>query len=298
MKKERPYMLMRLAILLAAVFAGLHAAEITRDDAMQAARRWIAMNAIFQAAQPEATPSKASRIVDDDGREPPLWQVELEPAGYLVMSADDALPPVIAFDTKGRPESPQGHPFPSMLKEQGGIFKDGLQGGGPGEEGAADENRSRWRQLLVRTRASSVTPSSILRQPMLATAWKQSAPFNLLCPSGSVYAERALTGCVPLTIAQLLKFHEWPVRGSGTAKHTDDEGDIQGDFMADYSFPYDWSLVKEKYGAADETAVSKEELAVARLAMEMGPFTGADYELGFTSAYSWNVRRLLSDNRG
>ena len=293
MKTRHTFWQLTVFFIMAA-FAAIQAAEVGQDDILAAARKWIHDNAVFQAELPNAVPVDAAQLADADGNVLPLWRVDLQPAGYLVMSADDTLPPVVAFGTDGSFETPEGHPLPSMLTRQGEIFQEEL--GKPKTRGneLAEENQASWNALLGRTRAESVTPSTIVRSPMLATEWNQSAPFNYFCPSGSVYAERGLTGCVATALAQMLKYHEWPAAGNGTKESTDDSGDIKGSMKADLSVPYEWGAMTDSYAGKEERDYGAAELAAARLSMEASVLVGADYGLEGTSAPSYNLGTLIT----
>ncbi len=289
----------RLTTLLVTVaIAVVHAADVGEQDISTAARKWIADNAIFQLESPDAFPKEATQLAGPDGELLPLWRVDLAPAGYLIMSSDDTLPPVVAFNTQGSFEMPTDHPLPHMLNRQGEIFQNEL--GKPRTRGneQALENQARWNALLNRTRAASATPSTIVRSPMLTTEWDQNAPYNHLCPSGSNYAERSVTGCVALAVAQMLKYHEWPAVGTGTKASTDTSGDVTASLKADFSVPYDWSAMADSYAEKEERDYTAAELAVARLAMEMGVLAEADYGLEATSAYSHNLHTLMAQYLG
>ena len=292
------YRLWQLTVLfMMTVLCVLHAADVSKDDILNAARKWIADNAIFQAELPGAVPEKATQLTDGDGKAMPLWRVDLQPAGYLVMSSDDTLPPVVAFNTKGSFEkTPAGHPLPDMLKRQGAIFKTEL--GKPQTRGneLAAENQARWNVLLKRTRADSVVPSTIVRPPMLTTEWNQGAPYNYFCPSGSSYSERAVAGCVPVAIAQILKYYEWPLNSESVASYTDNKGNIQASMLAEHDFLIDWSAMQDSYEWKEEQNYGTSEYAVARLIMEIGVMLKADYELDGTAAFINDIEDVLSDH--
>ena len=133
---------------------------------------------------------------------------------------------------------------------------------------------------------------------MMATTWNQDAPYNYFCPSGNSYSERSITGCVALAMAQMLKYHEWPVVGVGTKMHTDDAGAIQGKLKADFSVPYDWASMASSYGEKEEREYGVAELAVARLVMEASVLVEADYGLDTTSAFSHNLQTLMAQYLG
>ena len=276
----------------------LRATEVSENDILAAARKWIADNAMFQAEQPSAIPEKAVQMSDFDGKAMPLWRIEIKPSGYLIMAADDTLPPVVAFDTKSSYDIPAGHPLPSMLNRQGKIFQDELNKPQMRGNEQAAENKSRWNALLGRTRADSVTPSTIVQSPMIATQWNQIAPYYYFCPSGSVYAEHALTGCVAVATAQLMKYYAWPPAGVGTKEYTDNIGDITGSMKADFSIPYEWNAMLDNYEEKEERNYGVSEFSVARLAMEMGVLAEANYEVDLTAALAQDLHTLMAQYLG
>ena len=292
--KTRLNLLQLTVLFIMAMFAVVHAADVGKDDILAAARKWIADNAVFKAELPNAIPEKATQLADDDGKAMPLWRVDLKPTGYLVMSSDDTLPPVVTFNTKGPFEMPADHPLPSILKRQGSIFKTELGKPQTRGNGYAAENKARWNALLNRTRAKSVTPSEIITPPMLTTKWHQHDPYNYFCPSGNSYDEHAVVGCAPLAICQLLKYHEWPPAGVSLNpfENEDNKGDIQCIIHGDITFPYDWNMMKDRYDETAERSFGAAELAVARLAMEMGAFSIVGYELdGTAGGYGYFFER-------
>ena len=289
-------------------FVVFHAAEVGENEILLAARKWIEGNAVFQAELPNAIPEKAVQMADFEGKTMPLWRVDLLPTGYLVMAADDTLPPVVAFNTNGAFDMPAAHPLPAMLNRQGVIFQEELAKPKTRGNKLAEENQSRWNGLLGRTRADSVTPSTIITQPLLTTIWNQYAPYDYVCPTNGSYVNRGITGCVPTAFSQILKWHEWPPKGEGTASWSDKEGDVKGELWADYSFPYEWELMRDnhidnwRYSSKlkdyyyPRGTIDRSDWAIARMMMEMGVYSEADYEQNGTGAYSYKFKTLLANH--
>ena len=192
--KTRHRLLKLTVWFIMAAFAAVHAADVSENDILSAARKWIADNAVFKAEAPNALPEKAVQMTDADGKAMPLWRVDLQPAGYLVMSSDDTLPPVVTFNTNGSFDVPEGHPLPYLLKRQGEIFQAELAKPKTRGNELAAENQARWNTLLNRTRANTIFPSEIITPPLLTTKWDQPAPYDYFCPSGDNYLDRAITG--------------------------------------------------------------------------------------------------------
>ncbi len=273
--------------------ASLHADIVNPDVVQTAARRWISANAIFKAEQPDAKPKDAIRMTDADGKQLPLWHVPLTPSGYLIMAADDTLPPVVAFDTKATFSKSSPTPLPAMLDKQGSIFQEALKEPQTRGNTIAQDNQLRWKRLLSPTRADSVMPFTIITPPMLETEWNQDSPYNILSPSYIDYDRRSVTGCVPIAIAQILKYHEWPIAGIGTQIYKDVNGHLRATLKADFSFPFEWNLIENNYAMTDETNITTSELAVARLAMEMGVLVNANYEPRGTGASINKIKNYL-----
>ena len=169
------------------------------------------------------------------------------------MSSDDTLPPVVAFDTKASYSQFSPTPLPLMLDKQGEIFQQELLKPQTRSNDIAHENQARWKALISPTRVDSITPSTIITPPMLETEWNQKpAPYNYLCPYDETNKNRAAAGCVPVAIAQILKYHEWPVVGKGSKTYKDSDGDLKARMKADCSFPYDWSDMQNSYSGSND----------------------------------------------
>ena len=281
-------------VCFAGIVLTLCASEVSEDDILFAAGKWLENNTVFWGAGELPAPSSAKRLADDDGNPLPLWMVGLSPRGYIVFSSDDKLPPVVAFNNKGGiskiPET-----LSLMLARQAEIFQNALTVEKTRGDSAATENLELWNALLSRTRAESITPSSITRQPMLSTEWEQDAPFNTFCPNELTSNQRAVTGCVAVAVGQVMKFHEWPPVGTGTRENTDAKGDIKATIKADYSFPYNWDSIPD---ASSSLVATSDAIPLARLLMDAGTLGSADYEIDGTSAYSSSINKLLPEHLG
>ena len=294
MKTKLYYQYLSAFLFFAITSAILQAATVELDDVLIAARRWIDANAIFQSELPDAEPITATRMTNANGAELPLWHVKLSPSGYLIMSSDDTLPPVVAFDTKASYSKSSPTPLPLMLDKQGEIFQAELVKPQTRGNQMAQENQARWNALLSRTRVNSITPSTIITPPMLTSEWDQKpAPYNYLCPLDETKRNRAAAGCVPVAIAQILKYHEWPPVGTGSKTYMDSTGDLKARMKADFSVPYNWSDMQDSYADRDKDTILDSDLPLARLIMELGVLVEANYEKSATGAYPHLIKDLL-----
>ena len=60
--------------------------------------------------------------------------------------------------------------------------------------------------------------SSVVVSPLLKNIkWDQSSPYNDLCPS--ISGTKTLTGCVATAMAQIMKYYNWPVKGTSSHQY-------------------------------------------------------------------------------
>ncbi len=215
---------------------------------------------------------EAERLVLDPSQ-PPFYLVHLKPQGYVIVSSDRRLRPVVYFDFVGSPDlgEQKDNPLHQFLLAHG---RKNAQVVASGAGALAAWDLPSALQIL-----STGEPSVI--GPLLATSWDQGNYYNELCPlapqAAQSYDGRAPTGCVATAFGQIMKYHEWPYRGVGSFTYTDTSGSITGAHTAVFSDPYDWSHMQNEYyafGQEPDEAVQ----AVAELMYELGVAAQMDYE--------------------
>lgn len=144
--------------------------------------------------------------------------------GYVMVSGDDLLPEVIAYAEEGAflVDAEQPEHIASFLAEVRATLRY-----------LVEQGRS-----LVVPRTSQLRPEGV--QPLLGDIrWGQAAPFNDLCP---VKAEgKSVVGCVATAIAQIMRYHQWPVRGKGVCSYREYDGTQH---RVDFSqYTYDWDMM-------------------------------------------------------
>ena len=132
-----------------------------------------------------------------------------EGKGFVIVAADDRVRPVLAYSFHNN----------AMRDKMGSSMSWWLDGWQQQvdelrkEKGG--ERNEEWQQLLD----GGGTPRSLTAlEPMITTQWDQDAPYNDSCPSRIEFGSsvRALTGCVATAMAQVMKYWNYPVRGTGT----------------------------------------------------------------------------------
>lgn len=117
--------------------------------------------------------------------------------------------------------------------------------------------------------------------PMCSARWDQDAPFNNMCPI--IGRRRAMTGCAATAMAQVLKMHRHPQRGTGSNTYT-----YRGEtYSADFSqSEYLWDAMLDEYLGASSGTDSQRE-AVAQLMYDCGVSLDMQYDTSASGAYDF-----------
>jgi hypothetical protein len=139
----------------------------------------------------------------------------LEPAGYILVAADDNLPPVIAYDFLA--DFPMGNdeynPALQMIRADISLRMSNIEH----LPNAVIQNRKvEWQRLIENP---DVPASDFLFQQWppegttstggwLETNYTQSPPYNNFCPMDPVTNLRSVAGCPATAMAQILNYYE------------------------------------------------------------------------------------------
>ena len=245
-------------LLFGVHFASL-AAPVGRDAALRAAARWHALSP-QPMRKPAGNIAKITTYANAAGLA--LFHVvDLEPAGYVVISADDRLEPVIAFSQQGKFVAQPGHPLFDLLRKDTEARISAFQPGAkPLPPRAGSKESAKWQMLTAPAAApdDSSTTSSLDDEcvaPLTHSQWNQStiwagvsqvAVFNYYTPpnaAGSI--NNYVCGCTATAWAQIMRYYQWPVTGVGTQSlpiYVDGTPESQALRGGDGAGgPYDWA---------------------------------------------------------
>ena len=134
--------------------------------------------------------------------------------GYVIVSADDAVPPVLAYSIDGS-FSRENQP-PQFINWMEGYAKQIDQSiQHPGDP--TYDFHSTWQRLSTNDPAKLDYSPLTDVAPLEISTWDQGAYYNLLCPAdpagpnGHVWA-----GCVATAMSQVMYYYRWPVTGNGS----------------------------------------------------------------------------------
>lgn len=192
--------------------------------------------------------------------------------GFVIVAADDQVPAILgysvtgAFDVNRMPQNM--HNWLEGYQRQMAVVVEGSH------------------HAAMRQSASTTTAI----EPLLGDiAWDQTDPYNRYCPTYDG-DERSATGCVAVSMGQVMRHHQWPERGIGSHTYYDGDG-CEQTLTANFdSTAYQWDKMLPTL-----TAESPEESidAVATLLFHLG--VSVDMQYGSSSgALSTNIAPALA----
>ena len=192
--------------------------------------------------------------------------------GFVIVAADDCVQPIIAYSLSNS----FVFPLPAHVQAQLQGYEEEIAYYKSAGMRATGEISELWQSMLN----GSYTPRNTTSvAPMLTTTWNQSPYYNDLCPDSA--GIHAVTGCTATATAQVMKYWNWPVTGTGSFTYTDDNfGTLTANFGAT---TYNWSMMPNALNSQSTTAQVN---AVATLMFHVGVAIETDYGINSSGAYT------------
>lgn len=230
--------------------------------------------------------------------------------GYVVVSADDLIEPIIAFSPVGKFDPDPRNPLFSLvetdLPKRLKVVKDlEAKAKKANKEFAASKGlqkvKTKWKQLIeniapqqnIEMGESSIDDVRV--DSLVDSRWNQSTEggnncYNYYTPNNYV------CGCVATAMAQLLRFHQHPSTGVGTASYTvyvdgtPQSQSLRGGDGAGGA--YDWSNMVLN---PDGTTTLTERQAIGALTVDAGTSVNMQYAAAGSGAYTLQAADAFVD---
>lgn len=258
-----------VTLLLIILFIGdeAFAGTVTKDKAIHAAISFIADRYYTEQPENAALINISETFIIMDQERPLYYIFNLKPDGWIAVSADDALFPILAYSFEGvYKESHQAPQFTAWMKQYEDQIRYAIREKVP----AFPETVAMWNKLIdtgsgIRDPGkehSIPPPSSFVHrgiEPLITTHWNQSPWYNELCPVDPVGGP-CPAGCVPVCMAQVMYYFRWPETGVGSYTYTEPTfGVLSADFGAT---TYKWDEMTN--------SINRSNLAIAELLFHLG----------------------------
>ncbi len=269
---------------------GLWARPTTADEAAMAATGWL-------KADPQPLGAALGRRVINvetftNGGGPAYYIAYLQPSGFVIVSADDLIEPIVGFADDGvyesSPENPLGALVSADLNGRIAAVRDksGLET--EVEEEGPGSPASKWRRLIDLAENPSgefelmglMYPGDIRVLPLVQSKWGQTTACGEYCYNYySPYHYPA--GCVATAMAQLMRYHEYPTAPIGVHEFMIGVSGSRGEQKAytrggdGLGGPYNWGamVLRPEYSCGTLTEAHRQAIGAfcydAGIAVEM-----------------------------
>ena len=264
-----------IVALCSSLALSLYAAPRTVQQAQQ-----IASEFAGSAGNLKKTMGTSTRLAyTRSGDSQPLFYVFNRDAGFVIVSADDRAPEILGYSDAG----------PFDIDSLPDNFRYLLNSYAAELESLAAAPEAVALSAKKVERSTQATGKSVA--PLLGSIlWDQGDPYNRQCPVMSD-GGRSVVGCVATAMAQIMGYHQWPEKGTGTIPGytTRSQGLVIDEENIENTY-YDWDHITPVYTSE---STDEEQNAVATLMYHCGISVGMDY--GYESgAFSQDVPEALT----
>lgn len=249
------------------------AAPLTPAQALERADVQLQTTTRTSSAALRFTAADLAYTVSDASAQAALYVFAHKNApGFIIAGADDVAAPVIGYSGE---DSFTSSDIPCGLAWRMDAYAQQIA--------AARKNGSAPYKTIGRTAAADYAPI----KPLCTTKWNQRAPYSDLCPMSD--GNRCVTGCVATAMAQVMKKHNYPVKGNGVKSYVWLGQELTYNFLDSI---FEWDKMLDVYSS---TATDEQNHAVANLMVACGISVNMNYSPSGSGAYSTNVAPAMTD---
>jgi len=213
-----------------------------------------------------------------------------ENGGFIIIAADDIAVPILGETDKGtfNPDS-----VPPALLWMLSNYEEQINAAVKNGVVQDEETKLLWRQTTLS--ASAGLRAETYPAQLLNTRWGQGEPFNLNTPMDG--STRSLTGCVATAMAQIMKFHVYPLNGTGYSDAYNTK--TKNIYVASVNLNeyYDYANMIDYYQYASSGTTTQRN-AIARIMFHTGVSVKMDYSKDGSGAYDTAVAPAFKRNFG
>ncbi len=195
--------------------------------------------------------------------------------GFVIVSAEDAVSPIVGYSTENNFVIPEAHSNISLWFKQ---FSNGVNALRANNIVADAKTTKEWEKYTTPSNlrqaagAVSTMTSGNAVLPLMKTTWNQSPYYNATCPGTT--GNLSVTGCVATTMAQIMRYWNYPATGTGSSSYT---------CTTAKGFSNNYGVLSANYGATTYNwanmplAVNSPNADVAQLMSQCGISVNMDY---------------------
>lgn len=232
------------------------------------------------------TGTKAGRMLRLVSRNSAYYIYNAEGGGFVIVSAEDAVTPILAYsDTGSFPVDDMAPGLKDWMEDlQANILE--LRRSGAKATPAV---QAAWASVT----SSGAGPVMAADEKVIETAeWDQGDPYNRLSPT--VDGKKAVTGCVATAISIIMYYYKYPVKGTGTLPgydYTTSKGKNRHQDGTELGTKYAWDKMLPRYSGVSFSTEQAD--AVAQLMFDVGIMCEMSFNAdGSGASTAFSVSRL------
>lgn len=156
--------------------------------------------------------STLSHTFKSSDEESSLFVFNIDGGGFVVVSAEEKVKPVLAYSTSGSFDVEKMAPgfdftLSSYIDEIDFVRENNIA--------VTSDIKKEWAMVESSGRITENRNAGV--GPLLTTTWNQNYPYNSLCPEDTAgHGDHVYAGCVATAMAQVMNYWGYPTTGSGS----------------------------------------------------------------------------------
>ena len=208
-------------------------------------------------------------------------------AGFIIVSADDVVLPVLGYSFEGSYDNQNIPPSLIFLLQKYTLQ---IESARKNSTSANEEIERQWDELLTRNFSPSLKSVQEIA-PLLLTNWNQTYPYNALCPEDPAgTGGHVLVGCVAISMVQVMKYYNYPLHGIGS--HTHNQSDYGTHTINYANQTYLWNTMPFSLGGTSNFEEA------AKLCYHAGVACNMDWGVDGSGAWHYTMAGSLVDHFG
>jgi len=295
-----------ILVLMQFYCSSLQARPTTIYQAEKVTGGWLKVDAKHLGMSLGQQVMNVETFSDTEGQ--PIYHiVYLQPSGFVVVSADDLIEPIIAFADDGFFDPSVDNPFGVLVNQdlngRVAAVRQAQSLKGVVRYGAVPSPQTKWKQLesLAETQEGQLaimslsTISDVRVAPLVQSKWGQEDVCGENCYN-CYTPENYPCGCFSTAITQLMKFYEYPSYGIGVHNLEVFVDDVPRSYNTrggdGIGGPYNWNLM-ELVPNCSTTSAQRE--AIGALCYDVGLAARTHYSSSGGAVY-FDQREAIGNN--
>lgn len=196
------------------LFVSYSVADPVNIDMVKKASETFLSNQLTTSLQKPALSSTVSnvKLIESDDKNILAYIIELEPEGFMILSGDTNIRPVVSYSFSGSfpYEESEENVLLHMVKWDMEARLKNLEAGGSDIEILADLNNILWEEYISGNIVyKKLDIEAVTYGPIIKTNWDQNSPYNDKCPVDPT-GDRSVVGCVATATAQIVNYWKFP----------------------------------------------------------------------------------------